>query len=130
MTKMGWLKRFHNFLISPVCLDAEINWMKKVWYLVLLIATSVYVFCNFSEVASFSFFADFDGDNMIFLLWIALLLFPFFDSFEGFGLKIHSHRVKRLEDIAINEVADSVIKQNSHLTLEELKECNHVISKK
>jgi len=103
------LKEIHDFLVSPNRTDLELNWIKKIWFIVLLTSTSLYVFCNFSEVISFTLFDDFEGDNLIFLLWLVLLMFPLFDSFEGFGLKIRSHQERKREDMELNQLTKDVI---------------------
>lgn len=101
------LKCIHNFLVDRVTM--ELNWIRKLWYIVLLISTSIYVFLNFSNVISFTFFDDFEGDNLIFLLWLVLLIFPLFDSFEGFGMKIQSHQERKRMDIELNQLRKDVI---------------------
>lgn len=51
-----WWNRIHNFIIDQERLDSELNWIKKVWYIILVITTSIYVFYNFSDLVSFTFF--------------------------------------------------------------------------
>lgn len=48
-----WWNRIHNFIIDQERLDSELNWIKKVWYIILVITTSIYVFYNFSDLVSF-----------------------------------------------------------------------------
>lgn len=86
-----WWNRIHNFIIDQERLDSELNWIKKVWYIILVITTSIYVFYNFSDLVSFTFFEKFNGKNLIFIVWIVLLLLPLFDNFEGFGIRFTRH---------------------------------------
>lgn len=46
--------RIHNFITDQERLDLELNWIKKIWYIILVIITSKYVLCNFSELVSFT----------------------------------------------------------------------------
>lgn len=126
---MKFLHRLHSFLTHQERLDAELNWIKKVWYIILVGITSRYVLCNFSELVSFTFFEDFDGKNLIFLLWLVLLLIPLFDNFEGFGLRFgkQERRVSR----ASQEIADEVLSNsaNSADNVESLRDKLKDISK-
>ena len=60
-------------------------WVLRLWYTIVIVASTIYVFKNFDTIRDFTFFCDFDGDNLIFVLWLILLVFPIFDSFEDFG---------------------------------------------
>ncbi len=55
------------------------------WFGLILTVTTIFVLIHFKECVALSFTADFNGMNLIFLVWIALLIFPMFESFEGFG---------------------------------------------
>lgn len=118
--------KIHAFLTDQERLDSELNWIKKIWYIVLLSITSIYVLYNFSDVVSFTFFEKFDGKNLIFLVWIALLLLPLFDNFEGFGIRFSRH-VQR-DDSTFKEMADKAISQPNK-DIEDLKEEFENISK-
>ena len=58
------------------------------WYLVLLVISTWFVVKNFNCVTTFIFFKQFNGKNLIFILWLILLLLPLVKSFEGFGVKV------------------------------------------
>ncbi len=121
-----WWNRIHNFIIDQERLDSELNWIKKVWYIILVITTSIYVFYNFSDLVSFTFFEKFNGKNLIFIVWIVLLLLPLFDNFEGFGIRFtrHAQKVSR----ASKEIADELL-NNPNKDVEELKKELENISK-
>lgn len=116
---MNLLKKIHTFLTDQERLDSELNWIKKIWYIILVLITSKYVLCNFSELTSFTFFEKFNGRNLIFLVWIVLLLLPFFDNFEGFGIRFNRH----IQNItkSTNEKADEIISNHPNKDVEELK---------
>lgn len=54
-------------------------------YLAILITSSTYVILHFSDCMQFEFFRDFDGQNTIFILCLALWILPIFSKFEMFG---------------------------------------------
>lgn len=111
--------KIHAFLIDRERLDSELNWIKKIWYVLLVIITSKYVLFNFPELVSFTFFEEFNGKNLIFLVWIALLLLPLFDNFEGFGIRFNRHAQKISK--STNEKADEIINNHPNKNVEELK---------
>lgn len=97
-------------------IDIAIFWVRKLWYVILLGLSTPYVICNFEEIVDFQFFEEFDGKNLIFLVWIVLLIIPLFDSFEGFGISI-----KRFNQRRENEQLDELVKNKELPTQEELE---------
>lgn len=65
------------------------------WYLIVFIAATIFVFIHFKECIDLSFTDDFNGMNLIFLFWLALLIFPMFESFEGFGISIKKRKLDK-----------------------------------
>lgn len=125
-----WSK-FHSFITDSERLDAELNWVSKIWYLILVVSSSIYVFINFSELVSFTFFEEFNGKNLIFILWLVLLLLPLIDNFEGFGVHFskHANRITQKS----NEIAEEVMNktpQNVEGLKKELEKATKEIAKK
>ena len=89
-----------------MCVDILTYWLRKLWYVILLGISTPYVICNFDEIVDFQFFSDFNGKNLIFLVWLVLLLIPLFDSFEGFGISIKRFR-QRSENKQLNELLNN-----------------------
>ena len=58
------------------------------WYCILLGLSTWFVIDNFQEITTFTFFEDFNGKNLIFILWLLLLILPLVRHFEGFGMKV------------------------------------------
>lgn len=87
-------------------IDVLILWIRKLWYVILLCISTPYVICNFEEIVNFQFFEKFDGKNLIFLVWIVLLIIPLFDSFEGFGISIKRF-YQRNENRQLDELAEN-----------------------
>lgn len=48
------------------------------WFGLILTVATIFVFVHFEECVALSFTEDFNGMNLIFLVWIALLIFPMF----------------------------------------------------
>lgn len=65
------------------------------WYVIVFIAATIFVFIHFKECIDLSFTDDFNGMNLIFLFWLALLIFPMFESFEGFGISIKKRKLDK-----------------------------------
>lgn len=97
-------------------LDIAILWIRKLWYVILLCISTPYVVCNFEEIVDFQFFEKFNGKNLIFLVWIVLLIIPLFDSFEGFGISI-----KRFYQRNENKQLDALAENKEIPTIEELE---------
>lgn len=75
-----------------------LNWIKRhvyeMSYAALLLILSAYVLNNWDICITMTFFEQFDGNNILFLVWIALLILTFYDV-EAKGWKF---RKKGIED--------------------------------
>ena len=107
-----------------------IKWIKlriyEILYIVLLAILSSYILINWKICVTMTFFEQFDGNNILFLIWIVLLILPFYDV-EAQGWKF---RKKGIEDTRklfenaennfmqerINNLRDSMQFQNSDET--------------
>ncbi len=116
---MGWLKKTHDFLIDKGKVKAELFWIKKVWYILLLILSSTYVYNNFDQLAEQCFICLFNGNSLIFILWIILLIIPLFDSIEGYGFKINKEHDEL--DKEIKDLGNRVQNQENYANMEELR---------
>lgn len=121
---MKRLHKVHNFLLNKERLDSELNWISKVWYLILLISTTIFVLCNYNDVASVSLLKRIDIRSLIFVLWLVLLVLPLFESFEGFGVRVSRNKAdqKQLtENIKnmTNQLIDDKVKPIDTKEIEE-----------
>lgn len=66
----------------------------EILYIVLLGILSAYVIIHWEECITMTFFDQFDGNNILFLVWIVLIILLFYDV-EAKGWKF---RKKRAED--------------------------------
>lgn len=107
---MSKLKKLHNFLIDRNRLGLELNWITKLWYIVLLITFSIIVICNFCDIMTTSIFKEIDGLSIVFIFWLFLLILPLFESFEGFGVRMKRNNDEdSLLTEKITQMTDSII---------------------
>lgn len=93
------------------------NWFKKrSWYIILLCASSIYVFYYRYEIYQLK---EINAQNLIFLLWIVLLLLPLFSEMEFLGVKI-----KKVVENANKEIKDDVRKLEMQVA--EIKLTNNI----
>ena len=120
---MEWLKKTHDFLIDREKVKLELYWIKKAWYILLLVLSSIYVCCNFNILATQCFVCQFNGNNLIFILWLILLFLPLFNSIEGYGFKFSKEREEQEEQtLRIKVLRDEILKENTTREINELEE--------
>lgn len=89
---MKIFRTIHDFLVDKSRLDLELNWITKVWYIILLIVFSIIVICNFCDIMNAAIFKEIKGISVVFVFWLFLLLLPLFESFEGFGVRMKRNK--------------------------------------
>jgi len=47
------------------------------WYLFVVVVLTTYIICNWHTVIDFTPFSNFDGNNLLFIVWLLLLVLPF-----------------------------------------------------
>ena len=120
---MEWLKKTHNFLIDREKVKLELYWIKKAWYILLLALSSIYVCCNFNTLVTQCFGCQFNGNSLIFILWLILLFLPLFNSIEGYGFKFSKEREEQEEQtLRIKVLRDEILKENTTPEINELEE--------
>lgn len=81
------LKKILLFLRDRDAHARDLYWIKKLWYILLLITLTIYVLLNFQTLTNHLLISQFDGKSLLFILWILLLLIPNISSIEGYGFK-------------------------------------------
>ena len=120
---MEWLKKIHYFLIDREKVKLELYWIKKAWYILLLALSTIYVCCNFNTLATQCFVCQFNGNSLIFILWLILLCLPLFNSIEGYGFKFSKEREEQEEQtLRIKVLRDEILKENTTREINELEE--------
>lgn len=69
---------------------------KKCWYTILLTASSVYVWYYRYEIYQLK---EINARNLIFLLWLLILLLPLFSEMEFLGIKVKKEVEKATEEV-------------------------------
>ena len=103
-----------NFLQN---LQQILIWIRILWYPGLFILFTIYVIWHYPECKEFTFFENFKGDNVIFLLYLLLLLIPIFSKVVISGITI-----ELWEGMVSKYVADKASNPNDIASVEKLKE--------
>lgn len=111
---MDKVKHYWNRFCEHIPSDDK---MKKIWYLILLVTSTIYVCRHFDEVVTFTFFTKFNGLNLIFIVWLILLLLPFIDNFEGFGVKISKQKAE--QEKKLDELEDKLSGKSENMKTRE-----------
>lgn len=120
---MEWLKKIHNFLIDREKVKLELYWIKKAWYILLLALSTIYVSCNFNTLVTQCFVCRFNGNSLIFILWLILLFLPLFNSIEGYGFKFSKEKEEQEEQtFRIKVLRNKILKENTIPDINELEE--------
>lgn len=120
---MEWLKKIHSFLIDREKVKLELYWIKKAWYILLLALSTIYVSCNFNTLVTQCFVCQFNGNSLIFILWLILLFLPLFSSIEGYGFKFSKEREEQEEQtFRIKVLRNKILKENTIPDINELEE--------
>lgn len=89
--------------------NEKVSWYKKTWKQILrnrnsifhwmvLIVLTVYIIKNWDLCISMQFFSEFNGNNILFFVWIVLLFLMLYDV-EAKGVKLKKHELKEDLDI-------------------------------
>lgn len=68
----------------------------EIMYAALLVILTRYILLHWEECIAMQFFEKFDGNNILFLIWLALFILPFYDV-EAKGWKLRRKRMKDTE---------------------------------
>ena len=103
----------------------------KCWYIILLVLSSTYVRCYRFDIYELK---ELNARNLIFILWLILLLLPLFSEMEFLGVKIKKEVQKETEEVKgllqnlqtqvnqlqlTNSVANNINLSNATLTSEQ-----------
>lgn len=127
---MKWLKRNCSFFTDKEKVKDELFWIKKTWYVLLLTLSTIYVGFNFNILITQNFICQFNGNSLIFILWMILLFFPLFNSIEGYGFKLSKDREEQEEQtLKIKILRNEILKENSAPKAEELEKRYNTVKK-
>lgn len=83
------------------------------WYLIVFVVTTIFVSANYDECINLHFTSEFNGKNLIFLFWLAIIVFPFFDSFEAFGVSLKTRRKEKEAEDRRNQYQQDIASAES-----------------
>lgn len=81
------------------------SWIQRLWYLILLIGSTIYFLNHMEQCMDLTFSTAFNGKNVIFIFWLGLLLLPLFEKFEIFGISL---KIKRQTEVSINAAYNAI----------------------
>lgn len=94
------------------------RWIKLhiygILYFILILTLSVYIVLNWDKCISMKFFEQFDGNNILFLVWIALLILFFYDI-EAKDMKFKRKEIQDTEKQLAEADSDFQKKQFNNL---------------
>ena len=116
------MKKIHNFLTDREKVKSELYWIRKVWYVLLLVLSTVYVGCNFCQLMKQNIITQFDGNSLIFILWIILLFLPLFNSIEGYGFKFSKElEEQEKQTIQLQLLRDDIVNEDKIASKEDIE---------
>ena len=80
------------------------NKIKHIWYFILVVASTVYLFCNHFAIDKIN---DASLISTVFIVWAILLVLPLFTELEFFGVKVKKE-VEEAVEKSNKEVKDSL----------------------
>lgn len=94
-------------------LEENISWYKKLWkwllrqrniifHWIILIVLTIYIIRNWVACISMQLFSDFDGNNILFFVWLVLVLLMLYDV-EAKGVKLKKRELEEDLDIITME---------------------------
>lgn len=100
--------------------------LKKLWFarytvfhIITFVCLTFYVFVNWEKCVSMQFFSQFNGNNILFLVWISLIFLIIYDV-EGKGVKI----AKRKQEEDRQNLSTAELKYKLDAMQEQIKSSN------
>ena len=116
-------KKTQDILSNKEKVKSGLYWMRKIWYVLLLVLSSVYVGVNFCQLVTQNYITQLNGNSLIFILWLILLVLPLFNSIEGYGFKLSKEREEQeRQTMQIQLLQDDLAKNFKPISKEELDE--------
>ena len=74
------------------------RYYRNILYVIIVLILWCYLICNWEKCISMQFFSQFDGNNILFLVGIALVVLPFFRiEFDGNKVKVQTKIQKEMQ---------------------------------
>lgn len=72
-----------------------IRYRHNIFYYIVEISLTVYVLLNWEKCIKMQFFSHFDGNNILFIVWIIIIFLAIYDV-EAKGIKFQRHEVEQI----------------------------------
>lgn len=111
--KKGKLKRFFNWICKNIY---------SILHFLVFVGLTIYVILNWQLCISMQFFSKFDGNNILFIVWIALIFLMIYDV-EAKDIKLNKHKMKEKYESADRlHTIDELLSQNKNQTSDKHQE--------
>ncbi|MCI9587417.1 MAG: hypothetical protein HFF60_05560 [Oscillospiraceae bacterium] len=90
-----------------------------IFHFIVLLCLTCYILLNWEKCISMQFFSQFDGNNILLLVWI-ILIFLIIYEVEGKGIKIAEHKKEEVQQ----DLSDANLKYKVDTMLEQIKNSN------
>ena len=90
LKKINHCKRFFRYIS---------RYLYNILYVGILLMLWLYIILNWEKCISMRFFSQFNGNNILFLVGIVLVILPFYDI-EGNGVKLHKKGIQAVKEQA------------------------------
>lgn len=86
--RLSWYEKVCKFLS---------RWIYAIFHWIVLISLTIYIIQNWEKCISMHFFSSFDGNNILFLVWLILIFLMLYDV-EAKGFKVSKHKQKEIQE--------------------------------
>lgn len=81
MNKYSWFFRVKGWYLRN---------LKNIFWIIL----TIYVFLNWEKCISMEFFKNFNGNNILFIVWLLMIIFDIYDiEIKGFKMSKRKHKI-------------------------------------
>ncbi|MCH5185340.1 MAG: hypothetical protein J1F64_04355 [Oscillospiraceae bacterium] len=97
--------------------------LKLILYIMLLLGLSTYVVINWDKCISMRFFKYFNGNNILFLVWLAMLILQFHDvEIKDFKVRVNVTDMERAYNNADTNFLEN--RENNTINAQDSEEEN------
>lgn len=72
-----------------------IRYRHNIFYYIVEVSLTVYVLLNWEKCIKMQFFSHFDGNNILFIVWIIIIFLAIYDV-EAKGIKFQRHEAEQI----------------------------------
>lgn len=103
----SWLENVYNWGLKNIY---------SIGHCILFISLTAYIILNWKVCISMQFFSQFDGNNILFIVWLVLTFLLIYDV-EANGIKLKRHKIKEEYENADRLHTIELLSQNNNQML-------------